>query len=134
MLTFDASSREICVLSRSRTNTPLQALALLNEISYVEAARNLGQQMILQNISTEDRLRWGWRQVTSRMPSDYEMSVLLKSLQRNIQRYSADQKAAEQLISFGESQADESLKTHELAAYTVIASMLLNLDEVINRE
>ena len=90
--------------------------------------------MILQNISTEDRLRWGWRQVTSRMPSDYEMSVLLKSLQRNIQRYSADQKAAEQLISFGESQADESLKTHELAAYTVIASMLLNLDEVINRE
>ena len=90
--------------------------------------------MILQNISTEDRLRWGWRQVTSRMPSDYEMSVLLKSLQRNIQRYSADQKAAKQLISFGESQADESLKTHELAAYTVIASMLLNLDEVINRE
>ncbi|MEC9095616.1 MAG: DUF1553 domain-containing protein, partial [Planctomycetota bacterium] len=61
MVTFDASSREICVLSRSRTNTPLQALTLLNEISYVEAARNLGQQMMLQVATEDDRLEWGWR-------------------------------------------------------------------------
>ena len=61
MVTFDASSREICVLSRSRTNTPLQALALLNEISYVEAARNLAQQMMKRESERADRLRWGWR-------------------------------------------------------------------------
>ena len=134
MVTFDASSREICVLSRSRTNTPLQALALLNEVSYVEAARNLAQQMILKVSKEDGRLRWGWRQVTSRMPSEYEMSVLHNSLQRNLERYTKDPKAAEELISFGESQADVSIKPHELAAYTVIASMFLNLDEVINRE
>lgn len=134
MVTFDASSREICVLSRSRTNTPLQALALLNEVSYVEAARNLAQQMILKVSKEDGRLRWGWRQVTSRMPSEYEMSVLHNSLQRNLERYTKDPKAAEEFISFGESQADVSIKPHELAAYTVIASMLLNLDEVINRE
>ena len=134
MVTFDASSREICVLSRSRTNTPLQALALLNEVSYVEAARNLAQQMISKESKDDDRLRWGWRQVTSRMPSEYEMSVLRKSLQRNLERYKTDPKAAEDLISFGETRADASIKPHVLAAYTMIASMLLNLDEVINRE
>ena len=134
MVTFDASSREICVLSRSRTNTPLQALALLNEVSYVEAARNLAQQMISKESKDDDRLRWGWRQVTSRMPSEYEMSVLRKSLQRNLERYTTDPKAAEDLISFGETRADASIKPHVLAAYTMIASMLLNLDEVINRE
>ena len=134
MVTFDASSREICVLSRSRTNTPLQALALLNEVSYVEAARNLAQQMILKVPNDDDRLRWGWRLVTSRLPSEFEMSVLRKSLQRNRQRYTADPNAAEELISFGESRADASIESHELAAFTVIASMLLNLDEVINRE
>ena len=79
MVTFDASSREICVLSRSRTNTPLQALALLNEVSYVEAARNLAQQMMKRESEEGDRLRWGWRQVTSRQPTDYEMSILSKS-------------------------------------------------------
>ena len=134
MVTFDASSREICVLSRSRTNTPLQALALLNEVSYVEAARNLAQQMISKESKDDDRLRWGWRQVTSRMPSEYEMSVLRKSLQRNLERYTTDPKAAEDLISFGETRADASIKPNVLAAYTMIASMLLNLDEVINRE
>ena len=134
MVTFDASSREICVLSRSRTNTPLQALALLNEVSYVEAARNLAQQMMKRESEEGDRLRWGWRQVTSRQPTDYEMSILSKSLQRSLERYSKDQQAAIELIAFGESIADESLKPHQLAAYTVIASMLLNLDEVINRE
>ena len=134
MVTFDASSREICVLSRSRTNTPLQALALLNEISYVEAARNLAQQMMKRESERADRLRWGWRQVTSRQPTDYEMSILSKSLQRSLERYSKDQQAAIELIGFGESTADESLKPHQLAAYTVVASMLLNLDEVINRE
>ena len=134
MVTFDASSREICVLSRSRTNTPLQALALLNEVSYVEAARNLAQQMMKRESDEGDRLRWGWRQVTSRQPTDYEMSILSKSLQRSLERYSKDQQAAIELIAFGESIADESLKPHQLAAYTVIASMLLNLDEVINRE
>lgn len=134
MVTFDASSREICVLSRSRTNTPLQALALLNEVSYVEAARNLAQQMMLTEKSSAARLRWGWRQVTSREPSDYEVSVLANSLQRNLKRYAADSDAAKELVSFGESIPAADLDVSELAAYTAVASMLMNLDEVINRE
>ena len=134
MVTFDASSREICVLSRSRTNTPLQALVLLNEVSYVEAARNLAQQMMLTEKSPAARLRWGWRQVTSREPSDYEVSVLANSLQRNLKRYAADSDAAKELVSFGESIPAADLDISELAAYTAVASMLMNLDEVINRE
>tara|TARA_Y100001960_G_C14780803_1_gene886559 strand:+ start:948 stop:4142 length:3195 start_codon:yes stop_codon:yes gene_type:complete len=134
MVTFDASSREICVLSRSRTNTPLQALALLNEVSYVEAARNLAQQMMLQHDEVQQRLRWGWRQVTGREPTPFELEVINRALQRNMKRYQADLQAARGLIGFGESVPDETLKVDELAAYTAVASMLMNLDEVINRE
>ena len=116
------------------TNTPLQALALLNEVSYVEAARNLAQQMMLTEKSPAARLRWGWRQVTSREPSDYEVSVLANSLQRNLKRYAADSDAAKELVSFGESIPAADLDVSELAAYTAVASMLMNLDEVINGE
>ena len=135
MTTFDASSRETCVLSRSRTNTPLQALALLNEVAFVEAARNFGQRMLSEGgEGHQDRLKWGFRELTSRWPSTEELEILGGLLDRSLNRYADDQESATQLIDVGDSEPLEDIDPISLAAYTQVASLLFNLDEVINRE
>jgi len=135
MVTFDAASREYCVLQRSRTNTPLQALALLNEVAFVEAARNLAQQMLeYKAVDDAERLRWGWRQLTARYPTKYELTVLQKMLATSRKQYKTDIDSAKKLIAFGESVASSEFSSEELAAFTIVANLILNLDEVINRE
>ena len=135
MMTFDAASREYCVLQRSRTNTPLQALALLNEVAFVEAARHLAQQMLKYDaVDDVERLRWGWRQLTARYPSKYELTVLQKMLAVSRKKYETDIESARELIAFGESVASPEFSSEELAAFTIVANLILNLDEVINRE
>ena len=135
MTTFDASSRETCVLSRSRTNTPLQALALLNEVAFVEAARNFGQRMLTEGGHDHpSRLRWGFRELTSRWPTDEELVIISALLDRSYKRYEGDESAAENLVSVGDSETIDDIHIVGLAAYTQVASLLLNLDEVINRE
>ena len=135
MMTFDASSRETCVLSRSRTNTPLQALALLNDVSFVEAARALATQMMLQGGSgPRDQLEWGFRQLTARKASVRELEILEKSLGRSLARYQADEESAGKLVGFGEMKVPAGIDPVRLAAYTNVANLMMNLDEVINRE
>ena len=135
MLLFDAPSREICTVKRSRTNTPLQALSLLNEITYVEAARKLAERMLTDGGATSDaRIRFAFRQVTSRPPTDEELAVLVAGLNDDLARFRQDANAAKQLIVLGESKAGTSLDPAELAAYTLTANVLLNLDEVVTRE
>ena len=135
MLLFDAPSREICTVKRSRTNTPLQALTLLNEITYVEAARKLAERMLTEGGATpESRLRFAFRQVTSRTPTDEELAVLVGGLNDDLARFRQDANAAKQLIVLGESKAGVSFDPAELAAYTLTANVLLNLDEVVTRE
>ncbi len=135
MVTFDAASREYCVLQRSRTNTPLQALALLNEVAFVEAARNLAQQMLeYKAVDDAERLRWGWRQLTARYPTKYELTVLQKMLATSRKQYKTNIDSAKKLIAFGESVASSEFSSEELAAFTIVANLILNLDEVINRE
>ncbi len=135
MLLFDAPSREICTVKRSRTNTPLQALTLLNEITYVEAARKLAERMLTDGGTTPDaRLRFAFRRVTSRTPTDDELAVLVGGLNDDLARFRQDANAAKQLIVLGESKAGASLDPTELAAYTLTANVLLNLDEVVTRE
>jgi len=135
MTTFDASSRETCVLSRSRTNTPLQALALLNEVAFVEAARNFGQRMLTEGGHDHpSRLKWGFRELTSRWPTDEELVIISALLDRSYKRYEGDESAAEDLVSVGDSEPIDDIHVIGLAAYTQVASLLLNLDEVINRE
>ena len=135
MLLFDAPSREICTVKRSRTNTPLQALTLLNEITYVEAARKLAERMLIEGGATpEARLRFAFRQVTSRTPTDEELAVLVGGLNDDLVRFRQDANAAKQLIVLGESKAGVSFDPAELAAYTLTANVLLNLDEVVTRE
>ena len=135
MLLFDAPSREVCTVKRSRTNTPLQALTLLNEITYVEAARKLGERMLLEGgTSPAERLTFGFRWVTSRKPTADELSVLLEGLSDDITRMKQQPDAAKQVIATGESKPNVSLDPAELAAYTLTANVLLNLDEVVTRE
>ncbi len=135
MLLFDAPSREICTVKRSRTNTPLQALTLLNEITYVEAARKLAERMLADGGTTsEERVRLAFRRVTSRAPTKEELAVLVEGLNDDLTRFRQDANAAKQLIVLGESKAGASFDPAELAAYTLTANVLLNLDEVVTRE
>ena len=133
-LLFDAPNREVCSVKRSRTNTPMQGLALLNEITYVEAARKLAEGMIQQGGSTpKDRIVWAFRRVTARSPQPPEVEILLAGLEKQMARYSAHPDAAQELLSFGESKSPETIPPRELAAYTVSANVLLNMDEFVSR-
>jgi hypothetical protein len=134
MLLFDSPSREICTVKRSNTNTPLQALALLNEVTYVEAARVLAQRMMKEGGSTpEQRLGWAFHQATLRAPTSQEMSVLQSSFKRHLATYRAAPQEAAKLVEAGESPV-AAVDPIELAAYTVSANVILNLDEIIMRD
>ncbi len=135
MLLFDAPFRETCTLRRPRTNTPLQALNLLNDPTYVEAARLLAQRMVREGgASIESRLTHGFRLVTARLPRRAEMKILKTSLERSLREFQADRAAAGSLLKVGEAATDASLDAAELASYTTLASTLLNLDETVTKE
>ena len=134
MTTFDAPSREQCRARRERTNTPLQALLTMNDPQYFEAARHLGYRMLSQGgASDADRLRYGFRLVTARAPAERECQVLAQNLAAQRARYLASPEAAKQAISVGESPVPDDVPPVELAAYTMVANLLLNLDEVVTK-
>jgi hypothetical protein len=134
MATFDAPNREQTCSRRERSNTPLQALQLMNDVQHFEAARSFAQRMLLEGGSTpEDRIVWGWRSVTSRKPSGAELGVALEAFRSHHARYSDDPDAARQAISYGESKANPKLDPAELAAYTLTANLLFNLDETLTK-
>jgi len=135
MLLFDSPTREICTVKRSRTNTPLQALALLNEVTYIEAARALAQRMLTEGgATTSDRIAHGFRRVLGRAPEKADLTVLTAGLEKRLAKYRADADAAKSLLAQGQFKPDATLDAAELAAYTVTANVLLNLDETITRE
>ncbi len=133
-LSFDAPNREVCTDCRARTNTPLQALVLLNDPSYVEAARVLAQRTIQSGgADTMARLRFAFRLCTARVPSEQELAVLSRILDANLARFRQNPAAATRLISVGESPRPADLDPAELAAWTAIGNLLLNLDETITK-
>jgi len=135
MLLFDAPFRETCALRRSRSNTPLQALNLMNDPTYVEAARFLAQRMIQEGgTTTESRLTHGFQLLLARNPNTPELQVLTTAVERSINDFTKDAEAAKQLLIFGEAKTDDKLSPAELAAYTMVASTLINLDETITKE
>lgn len=135
MLLFDAPNRETCTIKRSRTNTPLQALSLLNEVTFVEAARQLGARMIREGGDNDrDRIQYGFRLAVGRLPSEREQEVLLNGLAEDIQRFEKDPEAAKQLLKLGESQSPSDLDSETHAAFTLLANVLMNLDEFVTRE
>ena len=135
MLLFDAPNREICTPKRARTNTPLQALALMNEVTYVEAARALAQRMMNEGGETvESRLITGFRLATARTPDAETLAVLKSGFERRRKEFTDNPEAARALIMQGTSKPDPSLDAHELAAYSATASILLNLDRVVTKD
>ncbi len=131
---FDAPNRELCTVQRPRTNTPLQALVLLNDPVYVEAARVLAQRTIAEGGSTPpDRLAYAFRLCTARTPTDRELDVLLRHYHQQLDNYRKDRQAAAALIRVGESPRPADLDDAELAAWTAIGNILLNLDETITK-
>lgn len=132
MITFDAADRNVCVVKRQSTSTPLQALALLNDVQIVEAARFLGQRMLKEGGSTlDDRLAWAFRSATSRSPQPRQIAVLKQVWDEQRAIFAADPVAAQKLLAQGEGKADDALDPLDLAAATVVAELLLNFDETV---
>jgi hypothetical protein len=135
MVTFDAPTREKCTARRSLTNTPLQALVLMNDPTYVEAARALAQRMMAEGGSdARRRIAYGFRLATGRRPDSGEVKVLLDLAQTEGAEYRGDAEAARKLLTVGETAADARTSQTELAAWTTVASVILNLDETITKE
>jgi hypothetical protein len=135
MALLDAADRESCMVSPRRTNTPLQALVMLNEKGFVEAARNLGQRILMEGgESAEERVVFGFRTVTARAPHDRERALLAVAYDEYRRAFKRDSKGATQLIGFGDSPVVDTIDSRELAAATTLANLLLNLDEVISKE
>ena len=150
---FDVASRQTCQVKTARTNTPLHALVTLNDVTYVEAARNLAQRVLVAgqgeaevsissgSVEKADgdaadiaRITDAFRRCTARAPKPQELDVLLKRLKILRAEYAKDEAAAKKLIAVGESKAADKVAPSELAAYTGLATLLLNLDETVTKE
>jgi hypothetical protein len=133
MATFDAPNREVCTVSRPATNTPLQALVLLNDVQFVEAARAFAERILHGDGGDVTRLEWAFRAATSRRPEPRELAVLQRALRRERATFAAAPQAAERLLAAGEALRDRTFDAVEHAAWTQVAAMLLNLGETITR-
>jgi hypothetical protein len=134
MTTFDAPSREVCTVRRERTNTPLQALEMMNESQFVEASRALAERGMKEGGATaEERLAYVFRLATARKPDSKELAELVSAYKDHLAVYTKDVAAARKLISVGETKPDAKLDASELAALTMVSNLILNLDEVINK-
>ena len=135
MINFDAATREVCSVRESRTNTPLQALNLMNDVAYLEASRKLGER-VLREGGTTDRARLDFAVMTvlARPIKAGEAATLEAALRRFRARFEAKPADAETYLNQGDSPRDPSIAVPELAAWTTISSLLLNLDETITKD
>ena len=140
MTTLDATDRELCTVRRQSTNTPLQALVLMNDDTWVEAARSLATRCLVDTVGDDStttdaqRLTRAFRLLLARQPASQELAVLQQTLAHYRQRFATAPGDAAKLIATGESPVDSSLDQTELAAFTAVCSLLINLDETITRE
>jgi hypothetical protein len=134
MISFDAPNREICTMKRSVTNTPLQALVLLNDPQFVEASRAFAERIINQGPQgTEQRLAFAFELATARLPTPPEMAVLKRAYARGLREYQAHPERAREYLQVGESRRDTRIDPAEHAAWTGVASLILNLSEMITK-
>jgi hypothetical protein len=135
MVAFDASTRETCTVRESRTNTPLQALNLLNDVTYIEASRKLAERVLeVPASSPSQRIARAFRLVLSRRPTDAEARILQAGYDRRLAAFRADPGSAGKLLGVGQSPRDKRLDTADLAAYTTTASLIFNLAETVTKE
>jgi len=130
---FDAPNREVCVARRAVTNTPLQALILLNDPTYVEAGRKLAERMLREGKTPFERLNIGYQLAVARLPEPTERSILFEMLAAATATFNKDAAAAKKLLAVGAAPKDATLNEAELAAWTVVAGAILNLDETITK-
>lgn len=134
LLAFDAPGREECTASRVTSNTPLQALVLLNDPTYVETARVFAERIVQLPVgSTDERIHWAVSQTLHRNASDVELNILKRLLEKHEQEFTADKDSAEELLKIGDAARAPGLEPAELAAWTSVARVLLNLHETITR-
>jgi hypothetical protein len=134
LLAFDAPNREECTAARMRSNTPKAALVLLNDPTFVEAARKLAERAIREGgVADADRIAFLWRQALSRQPDARELRIVEALVARRREEFEAHPESAGELLAVGISPRDESLDTVELAAWTAAARTVLNLNETITR-
>jgi hypothetical protein len=135
MMNFDAAGRETCIVRENRTNTPLQALNLMNDVTYLEASRRIAERMMKEGGSTPaERIAFGFRLATSRNPRQNETEVMLAGYNHQLAYYRDNKAEAVKLVSQGDSPRDESLDASEVAALSTVASLILNLDETITKQ
>ena len=135
MVNFDSPNREQCTVFENRTNSPLQALELMNDVTFLEAARKLAERMMTEGgTSAEQRVDYGYRLVLARAPDASRRQALLKALDKFSAGFRADPSAAREFLKQGESAVRPGLDERDLAAYASLASLLLNLDETITKE
>ena len=133
MITFDAAERNICVVKRQSTSTPLQALALLNDVQMVEAAKMFGQRMFEQPGTLSERLAWGFRLALARTAREQELQILMQLWQEQHNSFQKDPEAARKLLAVGDSKPKPDNPEVDLAAYTITALAILNHDGVVHR-
>ncbi|MFM8273413.1 MAG: DUF1553 domain-containing protein, partial [Gemmata sp.] len=134
LATFDAADRSVCTVKRQSTHTPLQALVLLNETQFVEAARFVGERMLREGGATaEQRVAWAFRLIAGRAPSDKERAVLVRLFEEQKALFDKDPAAAKKLLRVGEKPADANVPVADLAAAAVLANALFSHDEAVMR-
>jgi hypothetical protein len=134
MLAFGTPFREVCTLQRPRSNTPLQALNLMNDESHVEASRFLAERMMKSPAATAaGRLEFGFRIVLSRLPKPSELAILERAYQRALADFKNDPAAANALLGVGARPADAGLDASELAAFATVAGTILCMDETVTK-
>lgn len=133
MSTFDAPSREIFCVGRARSDTPLQALALMNDVQQFEAARGFAERLLLRTSSETERLTYAFRCATARKPDAQEQKLLGETLAAHRKHFEKGAEAASRVIANGESKPNALLPVPEFAAWTMVANLLLNLDETVTR-
>jgi hypothetical protein len=135
MMNFDAAGRETCVVREQRTNTPLQSLDLMNDLTYLEAARSLAERMVREGGSVpEERIAYAFELATSRLPTPRESEILLSSYRYNLDVFQGDSSSAEKYLGLGNRPLDPKLNVSETAAYMNVASVILNLDVTVSKE
>jgi len=130
---FNAPNREHCVMCRERTNTPLQALVTLNDPQFVEAARRLAEQALQAESEVDARMNFMAERLLARQLTPKEKEIVRGTFENYQRHYAAAGEDAKRLVDVGESVAEQSLPTAELAAWTMVANQLMNLDEVLNK-
>ena len=132
-VTLDAPTREFCVAQRAKTSTPLQSLVLMNDPVFVEAARAFAQRLLAEpNLDNSARTRLAWRTALSRAPSESEHAILNRTLEQQLVTYRNDKEAAKKLVAVGDLAKPESVDESELAAWTALSNVILNLNETIS--